>query len=330
MKGRLLHVSKTEKIIGLGYKLFFLKNNKVVNVVNLASYVSIRNRLLSFSSLSRRMLRLGVHKILKSPNHYLILVDKIFLLVNHDFSRIENIGEVKGSRPLYMVFSDTEIIYGEYKSNPSREPINIWSYSFSKKTWMSKCQVKGIRHIHGVFSDKIHNRYWITTGDKDEECFIYYSEDDFTTLKVFLSGSQAYRAIYLNITKDIVEYGTDAPDDKNYIYQFDFESKKLIDRTEVGGPVFYGVSTNAGIYMSTAVEPSEITNLEYAEVWFRTHHGSWRLIDKYKKDIFPMKLFQYAQLTFPEVEGIIDDMYVSTIACIPHEKIFKLEDSASE
>lgn len=65
------------------------------------------------------------------------------------------------------------------------------------------------RHIHTVMVDPYTGHIWVGTGDSDQHCFIYYSEDDGRSWRIVGMGSQDWRTVSFWFTRNYVYWGTD-------------------------------------------------------------------------------------------------------------------------
>src|SRR5690606_32225381 len=121
-------------------------------------------------------------------------------------STLIKVDGVVGSRPMALCTVEDTVYYGEYRSNggfsgdSERTPIHVWR-STKGDTFEKAWQFTNVRHIHAISHDPFTNRIWVTTGDRDEESALWYTDDNFATLHKFIGGSQQYRAIQLLFTE---------------------------------------------------------------------------------------------------------------------------------
>jgi hypothetical protein len=245
-------------------------------------------------------------------------------IINIDKKEVNNIGEIKGSRPLCVCTDRENIYYGIYRNNVERKPIELLQYSTTKKSWNVFYRFEEIRHIHGVFWDRYESKLWVTTGDLDHESTIWKFENAKTPKKI-VAGSQQTRAVDLLFTEGAIFYATDAPNDSNFIYKLDRMTHKLDKLQKVGGPVFYGRKDGKWLFFGTVVEPSEVNRTDAVELWGSPDEGnSWKLIREFKKDILHKKLFQYGQIKFPSGPGDGKNLYFTPYATEFDHNIMKL------
>lgn len=174
--------------------------------------------------------------------------------------------------------------------------------------------MNNIRHIHGIYQDPYSDLVWISTGDNDDECALFRTDISFEKLDKALSGSQQIRTIKLLFTKDYVYFGSDAPEEVNYIYRLSKETNKVEKLVEVGSTVFHGCKVGNWLFFSTAIEPSKTNLTKEAEVWGSPNGTDWKCLLKFKKDMLPMKGFQYGQIFFPVGKGNEEDLWISPFA----------------
>jgi hypothetical protein len=204
--------------------------------------------------------------------------------------------------------------------------VHIWGLDFLSGEWRSVWFFEGVRHVHGVFQDPFTNAIWVTTGDSDEEAAIWRTDDCFSTLQCVVGGTQQFRAVHLLFTADYVYFGSDAPDEHNYIYRMDRAGTKVERLASVGGSVFYGCTVGDSLFFSTAVEPSNVNPCRYAEVWCSNDGVNWFKYVKFKKDFLSMKFFQYGQVFFPNCCGDETNFWCSPFATNKHGSSIKITD----
>ena len=313
--GHILFVDNNSAYKVIGYDLYVSNDNGNCWKFLLSIPATKKSRFFSTFSLTRRLLRKGVYKMMKYGENFIVFSDKKIFLVDLVNEKIQCLGLFKGSRPLYPCIHHDVLYYGEYKSNLGREPVSVHSYNFFLKSWSVSYQIEGVRHIHGLFSDPYEkNRVWITTGDLDHESKILYTDDEFKSVNPFLEGKQSYRAIYIHFDDTSITYGTDAPDQSNKILTVSRSDGSVLDQVDVGGPVFYGGVAGDLKILTTAVEPSDINVSPYMELWVHQNDKGWHLAYRLKKDFFPKKLFQYGQILLPEGPGVDGKLSFTPIA----------------
>src|SRR5699024_1499253 len=117
-----------------------------------------------------RLTRKEIYHIIRVNEDYMACFGfgKIYL-IEKETAKIEEIGIVKGSRPLKVCSDGQRIYYGIYTGNEERDPIHLYSYDLENEEWSVVNSFENIRHIHGVFWDKYESKLWVSTGDLDHE-----------------------------------------------------------------------------------------------------------------------------------------------------------------
>jgi hypothetical protein len=226
---------------------------------------SMFRRAIQFSPVLCRLLRQGFHHVEIGPEETMVIANRsTYRLAQRDFKFVETL---HGSRPMGVTRFGDSFYYGEYRSNPERTPVSVWRWSPGQAVWSPVWTFEDVRHVHGVFHDRFTNTFWVTTGDEDHEAAIWRSGDGFATLDKIVGGSQQFRTVRLLFTADHVFFGSDAPDEPNYIYRMDRNGVQIDRLAKVGSSVFYGTKVGKCLFFSTAVEPSKTNYTRDSEVW---------------------------------------------------------------
>ena len=314
--GRVVYVSNNTLLIVRDNRLFGSEDYGATWKRFGAVPLNYSNRVLSFNTLLRRFSRRGVHHCVKVDSEYFLIANGSVYAIST--SGVVRLDSVRGNRPLVVQGNEQGVHYGEYRSNPERSPVAVWKLTHAGKETTPVAWFNGVRHIHGVFHDPHEGNWWVTTGDHDEEAGIWKTNDEFLTVQRVVGGSQRYRAVQLLFAQSHIYFGSDAPNEQNHIYRMDRQGRKVEQLQQVGGPVFYGCKVGASLFFSTAVEPSSVNKTRYAEVWRSDDGSSWRRILRFRKDILPMKWFQYGQVLFPSGEGDGQHLYCTPFATEMH------------
>ncbi|SHH77134.1 hypothetical protein SAMN02745124_01791 [Desulfofustis glycolicus DSM 9705] len=320
--GRVIYVTRERVLAARGNRLIESLDGGVEWKQIGSLPVGFIEKSLMFFRLSSRLLRKGVH-------HFAVGESCALVSANRDVYSLESgqkrlLEPVHGSRPLTLCAVNGAFYYGEYRSNPERSTVHVWKLEEGEDKWQPVWRFEGIRHVHGVFHDSYENSIWVTTGDLDHEAGIWRTDDDFNTLEKIAGDSQQFRVVQLLFTKDHVYFGSDVPDDKNYIFRMDRNGNAVEKLMAVGSSVFYGYRVGNSLFFSTAVEPSRVNTTRYAEVWGSANGTDWKLIRKFKKDIWPMKYFQYGQVLFPAGPGDGENLWFTPFASAHDQKSFRI------
>ena len=222
----------------------------------------------------------------------------------------------RGSKPLSLCIAPSGNIYfGEYFQNMEKEVVNIYCSSDNGRSWhiIYTFPEGNINHIHGLFFDKYTNRIWVATGDRENECIIGYTEDEFKTFVEVFRGGQEYRTCQLFFYKDFIVFGTDTQYEQNVIKKFERKTLEITALQKVQGSVIKGGQVGDVAFISTTVEPSKVNTDKYAHLWVTKDGIHWEERYKAKKDWLPATLFQFGTFEFPQYYGIekLDRLYFS-------------------
>lgn len=268
-------------------------------------------------ALTRRFFRAEITGLYALANGNRIAVAKkgLFLQKKESTTFEKCFSMPRGSKPLNLCLAPSGNIYfGEYFQNMEKQSVNIYCSKDNAKTWhiAYTFEAGNINHIHGLFFDKFTNRIWVATGDRENECIIGYTEDEFKTFKEVFRGGQEYRTCQLFFYKDFIVFGTDTQYEQNVIKKFDRETLEITKLQEVQGSVIKGGQVGDVAFISTTVEPSKVNKDKYAHLWVTKDGLHWEERYKAKKDCWP-SIFQFGTFEFPQYYGIdkLERLYFS-------------------
>lgn len=131
-----------------------------------------------------------------------------------------------------------------------------------------------MQHIHGIFYDRFRNRLWITSGDRDHECVIHYTDNEFETLKELGGGDQSWRAVSVIPTENHLVWGSDAGKDApvdaiNKVYTYDLKTGQRSEVAVIGNPAYHSARSSSGkIYLGVNFESGRKQDTpEEAALW---------------------------------------------------------------
>ncbi|MCG5548922.1 hypothetical protein [Halorhodospira halochloris] len=275
------------------------------------------------SNYATRLLRLGVHHLNFFDEGGVAIANRDTFLIKD--GTVSSLGSLHGKRPLTLCSSGDTVHYGEYRSNPERSPVSIYSLDTESYRWVRKASLDCVRHIHGVFYDRFTSSLWVTTGDTDQESAIWRGDTGLENLVRVVGGSQQLRAVQLLFTENYVYFGSDTPNEVNHIYRINRSDYRIECLARVNGSVFFGTKAGDSLFFSTAVEPSTENKHPYAEVWQSDNGYDWKIVLRFKKDMLPMKYFQYGQVRFPVHTEHSERCYCTPFATRHHGKTFALD-----
>jgi len=326
IRGRVLYVDKNKIYLSRGRKLLRSIDGGKTWCEKAILPVNISSELFVFHRLGRRLFRVGFHHLVEmGTNSSIVVAHRHIFKLNVEKKKLERITRLRGSRPLSLCMGEGLVCYGEYRGNPERSPVYIWASRKDLRQWRPVWSLEGVRHVHGVFFDPFTSFFWITTGDNNDESGIWITRDRFRNVERIIGGSQKFRTVHLLFTKSFIYFGSDAPNELNYIYRLDRYSGRIETLVHVGGPIFYGCKVGNCLFFSTVVEPSEMNCVPYAEIWGSVDGLNWMLVGRFCKDIWPLKYFQYGQVVFPAGPGDNENLWFTPISTVFDQVTFKVK-----
>jgi len=274
--------------------------------------VSVRTRL------TARLFRDGFHALAIHSSGSLIAAVPGAIITQRpgetEFRRTHSI--IRGTRPLHITAVPTGTIYwGEYFDNPAREEVHIYASTNAGATWnVAYTFPKGsIRHVHNIVHDPWENCLWVLTGDDGDECRILRASCDFSRIDTVLQGNQQARAVALVPTEDGLYFSSDTPLEPNYIYRLDRQG--VLSRLHpISSSSIYGCRVGGQIFFSTMVEPSEVNRDQNVHVYGGNLSTGWQKLLSWRKDRWPMGLFQYGNAFLPDGTNTTNFLAVTTVA----------------
>lgn len=272
----------------------------------------------SSARLSHRLFRDGFHALAVLPTGQVVGVvpGAIIRLVPGDseFSVCHRV--TRGTRPLHIAATPAgHLFWGEYFDNPNRDEVHVYASSDQGATWnVAYTFAKGaIRHVHNIVYDEWENCLWILTGDNGAECRILHAACDFSTVDVALSGNQQARVVALVPTAEALYFSSDTPLEANHVYRLD-RSMNLAQVAALDSSSIYGCRVAESIFFSTMVEPSEVNHTQEVGLYGLSNGGDWQRALAWKKDLWPMGLFQYGNALLPDGGNNTNVLAVTTVA----------------
>jgi hypothetical protein len=331
IKGRILYIK--------GCHVLLYKNLSFYNVdlnsgaTELIASIPVRGvkRLLGKWRLCNRLLRLEPRCVGPLNNHRFVvsILGKLWL-VDTEGKNLSLLAELRTGYGLVSFCSNNNGLYwGDYGANPNHDEINIYRidsnlninvvYSFSQGS---------IRHIHTIIKD--NDSFIVMAGDNEPEAGIYEANFDWTDVKPWKIGEQKYRAVVGFSYKGGLLYATDSVETENHLWYIEADGTEH-ELTSINGSCIYGAETKDYFLFSTTVESHEgggirrllsnelgggIKSKDVHIIAVSKKDLSVRIIKKYKKDIWPMKLFQYGRAPFAGGQTeVTDGVWCYPIAC---------------
>ncbi len=277
-----------------------------------------RRRLSVTNRLTARLFRDGFHALatLPSGGHVAAIPGAIVTRAPNDdeFRVSHKIG--RGTRPLHIAaVPDGAIYWGEYFDNAARDEVHIYGSSDGGRTWsVAYTFPKGaIRHVHNVVHDPWENCLWVLTGDYGNECRILRAAFDFSRVETVLQGNQQARAVALVPMPEGLYFSSDTPQESNFIYLRD--RKGMLSRlAPISSSSICGCRVGERIFFSTMVEPSQVNRDRRVRIYCGSSGAGWRPLLAWRKDRWPMGLFQYGNALLPDGHNATSCLAVTTVA----------------
>ena len=267
-------------------------------------------------NLVERLARANISHVLPLiDNSLLVFFDhKIYKLDHNGIQSEYYIESCRRPVNIYYNYSTGRILWGDYLIGNNNR-INIYESKDLGKSWdILYTFPRGvIRHVHNIVFDNHNRHFWVLTGDNNQESGIWKTED-FKDLEPFLVGSQSYRSMSIIPTPEGIIIPTDAEYSANYIQFYSFKDQAISVLQKLNGSAFFAAKINDYYFVSTVYEPNSVTKHKFAEMWYSKNITDWTKVLRFKKDIFPTKLFRYPSIKIPKYESgyCLDKFYFST------------------
>jgi hypothetical protein len=303
-----------------GYAVLRARVSGVIVWERVAEYRPAAGRAItSLSRLASRFFRDGFHALAVLPSGHLIgaVPGAIVTLSPGETEFRVSHRVIRGLRPLHIIATPSgQVFWGEYFDNPRRDEVHIYTSIDHGSHWevVYTFPRGDVRHIHNIVYDEWENCLWVLTGDQGRECRIIRASCDFRTAEVVLSGNQQARCAALVPTRDAVYFSTDTPFEKNHVYRLDRRSGGVCAVAELSGSSIYGCLVGDAVFFSTMVEPSAINSSCDVELYGSRDGVDWHPLQRWKKDRWPMGLFQYGNAFLPDGKNATGLLAATTIA----------------
>lgn len=331
LKGRLIYLNNGIQGVLFDNFAFYtvdLKNGKRELIARLPS--GLRNKIMSHFRLTVRLLRLEPKSIsFIDENRFLIcILGKLWLL---DLQKKE-VKELRNLRPDYSVLNFCErngyVYWGDYGANPNHDEIYIYRLSKDLKiSIVYKFPTDSVRHIHNII--KTDDGFVVLTGDNETVAGIYKANADWSEVKPWKNGQQKYRAVVGFPYQGGLLYATDSVETENHLRMIDADGNEC-DLATINGSCIYGGETKDYFIFSTTVESHEgggwrkllsnelgggIKTPDVHIIAVSKQDLNICILKKSRKDVWPMKLFQYGMAVFPKgQDNCVDGVWFYNMA----------------
>ncbi len=278
----------------------------------------LKRRLTVSNRITARLFRDGFHALAVLPTGGLIAAvagaivsmrpQQTEFCVAHTITR--------GTRPLHITALPNDLVYwGEYFDNSARDEVHIYRSSDGENWEIAYTFPRGaIRHVHNVVYDPWEDCLWVLTGDYGDECRILQVDCKFNRVETVLQGNQQARAVALVPMSDGLYFSSDTPLESNFIYCLD-RTRKLIQLSPISSSSIYGCRVGAHVFFSTMVEPSQVNrDLRVRIYGSQTNPQDLRPLLEWRKDAWPLGLFQYGNAVFPDGNNTTPYLALTAVA----------------
>jgi hypothetical protein len=305
-----------------GYKLLratVKTHTSAIEWERVGAYQPARWRAITSSSrLTSRLFRDGFHALAAlSSGHLAGAVPHAIVAQSPGETEFRETHKLlRGTRPLHFATTpDDHIFWGEYFDNPNRDEVHIYASTDRGAHWeVARTFPKGaIRHVHNIVYDEWENCFWVLTGDYGSECRILRTSRDFKTVDVVLSGNQQTRSAALVPTRDALYFSSDTPLETNHVYRLDRRGD-LCQVATLSSSSIYGCRVESAVFFSTMVEPSTINSSRDVCLYGSPDGARWQHLHQWKKDRWPMGLFQYGNAFLPDGNNTTGLLAVTTVS----------------
>lgn len=279
---------------------------------HIGDVVDPRYAKLAGCKLVRRLMRAELTGLYTLANGDMIAIGKKGLFLRDSSSDFHKVFAMpRGSKPLNLcITSNGHIFFGEYFQNVEKVAVNVYGSMDGGRTWevVYTFPAGNINHVHGLFLDPYTDRIWVLTGDRENECIIGWTDDEFKTLHEVLRGGQEYRSCHLFFYKDCIVYATDSQYIENEIRKIDRKTLEITKLAKIQGSAIKGGQCGDVAFISTTVEPSEVNLEKASHVWVSKDGENWQDVFKAEKDCWPA-IFQYGTIEFPQYHEINNELF---------------------
>lgn len=277
----------------------------------------------------QRLLRFSVTNILPVGNGELFVTfDKAIGVI-----RAGNYKEIGGlSRPCRVlrgacaIDRGGNVFFGEYLANYERGPMLVYRYRPGEDSveTVYEFPAGSIRHVHGVYFDQYTESLVCLTGDKDSECRMLRTFDEFRTVEEIGAGDESWRAVSVLFSEEFLYYGMDAEFRSNFVYELPRAGGDRKVLGEVTGTVFYSKKVGEDLFFGSTAENSPSQKENVAAIWNLDQDGCLTEVLKFKKDWWHPTLFQLGTIQFPNLTGVDDNLYFSLVGVKGDNRTFRL------
>lgn len=220
------------------------------------------------------------------------------------------------------------VYWGDYGRNIEHKEVKVYHLDKDRRISVVHSFPAGtVRHIHNIVDRG--NGFILFVGDNETKAGVYLVNKEWTEVKPWKTGQQKYRAVIGFPYKGGILYATDSVETENHIRLITAEGADKI-LTPLNGSCIYGCETKDDYLFSTTVEPHEgggklsliyeklgsgIMSRDVTIVAVSKKDLTVRQIASFRKDMWPMKIFQYGRCIFAGGQKEATTAWCSPVAC---------------
>jgi len=224
----------------------------------------------------------------------------------------------RGTRPLHITATPSgRTCWGEYFDNPERAEVHIYVSEDRGASWhvAYTFSAGAIRHVHNIVNDPWRKCLWILTGDEGPECKVLRAPEDLKSIETALEGQQQFRAAAAVPAEEGLYFSTDTPYEPNHIYRL-ASTGTLECVGDLNSSSIYGCRVRDALFFSTMAEPSAVNDNTHVIIAGSKNAHDWNVLLSWKKDLWPMRFFQYGNIIFPDGQNNTHLLAATTIGVV--------------
>jgi len=206
--------------------------------------VTVVQRILGLTRLSRRLFRLDKSCVLPTATGYVVFWQgNVYHLKHNDPTPYLTLKLTGCRAPLHASVANIDgknLYFGEY-GRPHPVGKSVYHSPDGGLTWEKIFNIPcdKIRHIHACKWDPYEEKIWVFTGDFDGQAHVLCADREFKDVEWIGDGSQYYRAVGSFFEKDSVHWVMDSPLTDVHHIRMDRKTRAISIGQAFPGPVWY-------------------------------------------------------------------------------------------
>jgi len=223
------------------------------------------------------------------------------------------------------VDAQDRVFYGDYRTDGRSEGIRIFRGTRDGTEWevCHAFEPGEVFHIHGLSHDPVEDQVLVSTGDLDEESWLFRLDPECGGVEAIGGGSQDWRSVSLVFLPDAIIWGTDNDFFASAIMRYDRAAQTLSEHQEIGKPSYHATLLADGTAaVSTTHEPISVYARQEipeptTEVWVSRTGTDWHLLDTWHAEPEEEHLgMQRARAQLPSSDGSVPYLFVTLFATV--------------